>query len=897
MRYTLKRALENPFLYSKNKIVTDINEQFENITGYTKKEIIGKSLTEISKMLRIDSQIYLENIDDKYECYLFTKKHESREVIISCRSLESNNEKIYFFKEKLNSRIEDIFPYASSLISDNEIGTAIFSVNDEIMLKVNEKFLAFMGASNNEVESKIGKALEEISTEYNGSNFKKMFLNVIRTGKAFSLKEVKCENLEMGDTYWDISIVPIYISGKVKYIINTFYDITEKILSRKIIEEKNKRLEAIIENMSDVLYIIDKDYNITYLNNASRGIYGGVSIKKAYTLLKYNKYYDDEGNLLTFENLPAVRVLKGEKLKDYRYTSHSPDGIYHISFSGSPKYDNSGNVIKAVICSRDITEQVNRDKMIKQQKEELEVILENMSDGLFIIDKENTCILANKLARDILLISSENRSLKDLHEQIEFLDAKGNLVGHEDLPSSKIMRGERVFAQRFTVKQKDKVIYIEVNATPIYDKEDNFVAGIVCLHDITEQISKDELIKMQKDELIRIQNDQLETIIENIYDCLVVFNKDGNIIKHSKTIEDYIKNHSEITTIDDYFRHIEVSDLDGNSFSEENSLVTRIVNGEKMLGYKFAAKIYNTVFYFELNGNPIYDSKENFVAGVLIIRDITEEVKYKNKMEETLKIQDEVFANISHELKTPLNVIYSTNQLIELYLKNDSFEANKGKISKSLNVIKQNCYRFSKLINNIVDLSKIDSGFLKLSLVNENIVCVIENIVESVSEYINGKGIDIVFDTNTEEKIIACDPEKIERIILNLISNAIKFTNSGGIIYIDLIDKGEVIEIAIKDTGVGIDKKHENIIFKRFYQVDKSLTRNAEGSGIGLSVVKSLVELHDGKISIESKVGEGSVFKIELPSRTIEKAVIDKIIPKDNKIEMINIEFSDIYSI
>lgn len=263
-----------------------------------------------------------------------------------------------------------------------------------------------------------------------------------------------------------------------------------------------------------------------------------------------------------------------------------------------------------------------------------------------------------------------------------------------------------------------------------------------------------------------------------------------------------------------------------------------------------------------------------------------------------LKMQDEIFANISHELKTPLNVIFSSNQLLEFYLKNDLLEDNRDKFSKNVNIIKQNCYRLTKLINNIVDLSKIESGFLKLNLYNENIVQVVEDTVQSVSEHIKGKGISIVFDTNTEEKIIACDPEKIERVILNLISNAIKFTNMDGRIFINILDKGDSVEIAVKDTGIGMDKKHLDNIFERFHQVDKSLSRNAEGSGIGLSLVKSIVELHSGKISVDSTPGEGTIFRIEFPARTVKnEKVIEQIKTMNNKIEMIKIEFSDIYSI
>lgn len=276
-------------------------------------------------------------------------------------------------------------------------------------------------------------------------------------------------------------------------------------------------------------------------------------------------------------------------------------------------------------------------------------------------------------------------------------------------------------------------------------------------------------------------------------------------------------------------------------------------------------------------------------------KSIKEKVNY---MEKSMKMKEDTFANVSHELKTPLNLIFSSNQLIEFYLKNDLINVNKEKAFKSINTIKQNCYRFAKLINNIVDMSKIDSGFLKLNLSNENVVSVIEYIVDSVSEYIRLKGLSIIFDTNTEETIIACDAEKIERVILNLISNSIKFTDSGGCIFVNIIDKGHIVEIEVKDTGIGIEAEHLDSIFKRFHQVDTSLSRNAEGTGIGLSLVKSLVELHGGNISVDSEVGKGSVFKIELPVKTLEDTGSASI--KDftnNKIEMINIEFSDIHSI
>jgi PAS domain S-box-containing protein len=282
----------------------------------------------------------------------------------------------------------------------------------------------------------------------------------------------------------------------------------------------------------------------------------------------------------------------------------------------------------------------------------------------------------------------------------------------------------------------------------------------------------------------------------------------------------------------------------------------------------------------------------------VFFKDITKEVREKNELERNLKIQDEIFSNVSHELKTPLNMIFSTNQVIEFYLKNDLYEENRESILKNLRIIKQNCYRCTKLINNIVDLSKIDSGYFEINLVNENVVEIVENIVQSVADFVKNKGMGIIFDTDTEEKIMALDPVKMERIILNLISNAIKFSNPGDYIYVNIRDMGESVEISVRDTGVGIKAEHLDSIFKRYHQVDKTLTRNAEGSGIGLSLIKSIIDLLGGEISVESEVGKGSTFTIVLPAQIVE-APEDTAKPKmsRNKVETIDVEFSDIYSV
>lgn len=272
-----------------------------------------------------------------------------------------------------------------------------------------------------------------------------------------------------------------------------------------------------------------------------------------------------------------------------------------------------------------------------------------------------------------------------------------------------------------------------------------------------------------------------------------------------------------------------------------------------------------------------------------------EEILQKNKeiyeANESERLKTEFLCNLSHEFRTPLNVILGALQLLSL-------NVNDHKESKYLGVMKQNCYRLLRLINNLIDISKIDSGFYKTNFENRNIVNLVEEITLSVVPYAEMKGISVQFDTNVEEKIMGCDVDQMERVILNLLSNSIKFTQPGDKITVNFYDKGKNISIIIKDTGIGIPKNKLNMIFQRFGQVDKSLARNHEGSGIGLSLVKSIVEIWGGNISIESDYGKGSTFIIEvpvtvLPNKNSYMQENDSI--SLNLVERTQVEFSDIY--
>lgn len=301
----------------------------------------------------------------------------------------------------------------------------------------------------------------------------------------------------------------------------------------------------------------------------------------------------------------------------------------------------------------------------------------------------------------------------------------------------------------------------------------------------------------------------------------------------------------------------------------------------------------------------IIKDDEGIPSGIFgVVIDITEQKeseKLKSNIAELRQednLKTEFFSNISHELRTPLNVIFSAVQLIEMSVNNLNYHSNQSKIKKNVMSIKQNCLRLQRLVNNLIDVSKIDAQAFELCLQNLDIVCVVEEITLSVADFITNKGIRLLFDTDIEEKIMAFDEEKMERIILNLLSNAIKFTSEGGVISVSIFDQDDSIIIRISDTGIGMPKDKLSEVFNRFYQISPVNTRSQEGSGIGLNLVKSLVEMHRGEISVESELGKGTVFSITLPCDILakENQHQSNLFDVHSRIEKVQLEFSDIYN-
>ena len=298
---------------------------------------------------------------------------------------------------------------------------------------------------------------------------------------------------------------------------------------------------------------------------------------------------------------------------------------------------------------------------------------------------------------------------------------------------------------------------------------------------------------------------------------------------------------------------------------------------EKAISFTIKPPIWKSniaIIFYILSGTFIFYNNRTKVKKLDYMvykrtRELNEEMKKNEELFKKVlnleKRKNSYLINISHELRTPLNVLYSSQQLITQLNKEEN-GIDKKKLDYYMDIFRRNTERLLKIINDLIDTSKIAHGNYKLNIEKNDIVYLVEEAALSLKDFIESKGISLIIDPEVEEFIIDCDSTEIERCIINLVSNAAKFTESGGRILISIKELKNCVKIEVKDTGIGIEEKYLESIFDRFNQVVDDTREIKGGSGLGLAITKNIITLHNGRIYVESKVNEGSNFIIILPT-------------------------------
>ena len=260
--------------------------------------------------------------------------------------------------------------------------------------------------------------------------------------------------------------------------------------------------------------------------------------------------------------------------------------------------------------------------------------------------------------------------------------------------------------------------------------------------------------------------------------------------------------------------------------------------------------------------SPIKDATGSVTGFLHLAKDITEKIHYERRLRDLDKLKSDFVSNVSHELRTPLTAIKASADNMLDGLVGDLSE----KQTRYLARIKSNADRLARLINDLLDLSRIEAG-IKLKPRNLDLVTIAKEVTETLRPVAADKLITLTMESLDDTVTAWADPDRISEILMNLLGNAIKFTPTNGEVTLSLQGSGnEWVKISVADTGPGIPSDEANRIFDKFYQVTQPEKQKAMGTGLGLSITKALVEMHGGKIWLESEVGKGSIFSFILPA-------------------------------
>ncbi|AXI09663.1 PAS domain-containing sensor histidine kinase [Oceanobacillus zhaokaii] len=273
---------------------------------------------------------------------------------------------------------------------------------------------------------------------------------------------------------------------------------------------------------------------------------------------------------------------------------------------------------------------------------------------------------------------------------------------------------------------------------------------------------------------------------------------------------------------------------------------------EKNIKESFTHYIGIIKYYYEISGIPIFNQQNNLKGAVLVIRDITELKKLES-------MRKDFVANVSHELRTPIT---SMKGFAETLL--DGGMSSEETTREFLRIIYNESHRMQLLIEDLLTLSKLENENFRLVLNTVNVKDITKDIIPTLMYHAEAKKLKLHVDME-DNVVFKADKERVKQIFINLLDNAINYTPENGHIYLKVEKQKEYVHINVTDTGIGIDKEKIPRIFERFYRVDKARSRNTGGTGLGLAIIKHIVEVHEGKIEIESEVNKGTSMHVYLP--------------------------------
>jgi len=734
--------------------------------------------------------------------------------------------------------------------------------NNGVYLQCNTMFERFIGACELDI---IGK------TDYDfvDKNLADFFRDHDRKAMAAGKPTANEEWITFADdghrAYLETIKTPMYESdGKLIGILGIGRDFTDRKMAEDALSSSEVRLRTLLHSSPDLILI--KDTRGVYLGcNSMFERYFGA--KEADIIGKTDYDFVDKELADFFCENDHKAMEAGRPIRNAEWITFADDGhSAYLDTIKAPLYDSNGTLIGMMGIGRDISEHKKAEDALKASEEKYRTIFENVQDVFYQINLSGIITEISpsikifiELSREKIIGTSVYNLYNKPEDRVLFLDA--------------IMKNGKVRDYEIEFKTKTgKIKSVSVNASLIFDTEGKPSHIDGALRDITDHKRAEEEISM------------LAYSLKSVSECVCITDMEDKILFGN---ESFLKTYG-----------YNINELIGNQISIVRSknnvqeIVQEILPATINGGWKgelFNKRKDGSEFPIHLSTSVIKDKNGKSLGLIGVAKDVTEHkkaekelIEAKNKAEESDRLKSAFLANMSHEIRTPMNGILGFAELLK-----EPMLSGEEQL-EYIDIIEQSGNRMLNIINDIVSISKVESGQMEVSIKETNINEQIEYINTFFKPEAEKKGIKLHVKNSLHSKktIIKSDREKIYAILTNLVKNALKFTHTGTIEFgFSPKTKGELseLEFYVKDTGVGIKPEHKQIIFERFRQSNDSLNRNYEGAGLGLAISKAYVEMLGGRIWVESEEGKGSTFYFTIPVNTEpeERIVVENIVKAD----------------
>jgi len=654
------------------------------------------------------------------------------------------------------------------------------------------------------------------------------------------------------------------------------------------LQKQTQLLQAILDNIGDGLIVADLEGQFLVFNPAAQRILGigGEAIAPEAWVDHYGIYLSDRFTPCPLDQVPLMRAIRGEtadNVEIFIRNSQKPKGVW-LDITLRPFHDPTGQLVGGVVAFRDITNLKQTEASLRESETRLRAIFEHAPIAIGLVDVKTHRHIRNNAAHRILFGYDDDEIAEVAIETITYPDdLAADLHQVQQLLAGEIANFQM---QKRYIRKNGDLLWGNLTCTLIHDPDSGLPLYIMGMIEDISEAKREVIVRKQTEHKLLIVQEQLFLAQERLHHLLssspgIIYAATPSSTLDTPLVLTFISTNvmqilgyelPQCLEVDFWLNGIHPDDRNLFKTAEQEMLQ----QGYATCEYRFRHRDGSYRWLYDQTklvqdewGNPLerigswMDISDRKAAETQLYQ-INEQLALTNaELARATRLKDEFLANMSHELRTPLNSILGLSEVMQ----EGAFGALTDKQRQFLGIIQSSGKHLLELINDVLDLAKIEAGMLDIHIADTSIYSLCEASLTLIQQQAHQKNISLIYTLTEDLGTLQVDERRMRQVLLNLLSNAVKFTPEGGSVTLEV--QGNLsqssVSFSIIDTGIGIAPEDMSKLFQTFVQLDSSLSRHYEGTGLGLVLVKQIVELHGGRVTVSSELGQGSCFQVTLP--------------------------------